>query len=91
LKSHYSPNADIYLEGIPSPGDGFIALSCVKTPKGAIRLASPEDDVQYAQILYHALRQADKRSIKRVFVVLPQLGGISTAIIDRLNRAAYRG
>jgi len=91
LKSHYSPNADIYLEGIPSPGDGFIALSCVKTPKGAVRLASPEDDVQYAQILYHALRQADKRSIKRVFVILPQLGGISTAIIDRLERAAYRG
>jgi len=91
LRSHYSPNADIYLDGIPSPGDGFIALRSVKTPKGAIRLAAPEDDLQYARILYHALRQADKRSIRRVFVVLPQLGGISTAIIDRLGRATYRG
>jgi len=39
LVSHYSPNAKIYLSGAPSPGDGYIALSNLPTPTGAIRLA----------------------------------------------------
>ena len=88
LASHYSPNAKIYLSGAPSPGDGFIALSDLPTPAGAIRLASPKDNEEYAQILYESLRSADSNGLKNVFVVPPHNQGVGVAIIDRLVKAA---
>jgi L-threonylcarbamoyladenylate synthase len=68
LASHYSPNAKVYLSGAPSPGDGYIALSDLPTPAGAIRLASPKDNEEYAQVLYESLRSADSKGLKNVFV-----------------------
>jgi L-threonylcarbamoyladenylate synthase len=90
LKSHYSPIAKVFLTGKPGIGDGFIALSDIETPEGVIRLAAPKDVTQYAQILYRALRLADKKRIKKVFVVTPNEGGISLAINDRLAKAASK-
>jgi L-threonylcarbamoyladenylate synthase len=88
LASHYSPNAKVYLSGAPSPGDGYIALSDLPTPIGAIRLASPKDNEEYAQILYESLRSADSKGLKNVFVVPPNNQGVGVAINDRLVKAA---
>ena len=88
LVSHYSPNAKIYLSGAPSPGDGYIALSDLPTPTGAIRLASPKDSEEYAQILYESLRSADNKGLKNVFVVPPHNQGVGVAINDRLAKSA---
>ena len=90
LKSHYSPIAKVFLMGNPGIGDGFIALSDIETPEGAIRLAAPKDVTEYAQLLYSALRRADQMRIKKVFVVSPNQGEISVAINDRLAKAAFK-
>jgi L-threonylcarbamoyladenylate synthase len=89
LESHYAPKAKVFLTGNPSVGDGLIALSNFETPIGVIRLTSPEDSFQYAQVLYRALRLADQKNIENVFVVPPTGGGISIAINDRLHKAAF--
>ena len=88
LASHYSPNAKVYLSGEPSPGDGYIALSDLPTPAGAIRLAAPKDNEEYAQILYESLRSADSKGLKNIFVVPPHNQGVGVAINDRLVKAA---
>jgi L-threonylcarbamoyladenylate synthase len=88
LASHYSPNTKVYLSGAPSPGDGYIALSDLPTPAGAIRLASPKDNEEYAQMLYESLRSADSKGLKNVFVVPPHNQGVGVAINDRLVKAA---
>jgi L-threonylcarbamoyladenylate synthase len=89
LNSHYAPNAKIYLSGTPSLGDGFIALSSIPTPLGAVRLASPENNEEFARILYSALNLADHKSIKKVYIIAPIGGGIATAICDRIKKASY--
>jgi len=88
FKSHYSPNAQVILNGAFKPGNGFIALEDIQTPAGAIRLASPKDINQYAQILYRALRLADSKGIKTVNVIPPVEQGIGLAINNRLLKAS---
>ena len=91
FESHYAPSAKVFLTGTPKPGDGFIALSPFKTPKGVIRLASPVTNEEYAQILYQALHLADIKKIKHVFVIPPVGFDIAIAINDRLKRCAFKG
>ena len=88
LENHYSPQATIYLDGVPSPGEGFIAPSDIDTPPGVIRLASPTSINDYARILYSALREADARGISVIRVMPPDGQGLAIAIRDRLTRAA---
>jgi L-threonylcarbamoyladenylate synthase len=88
LESHYAPLARVLLCDTPLPGQGFIAHSDVKTPEGVIRLASPNDDEEFAQNLYSALRDADAQGLLEVVVVQPIGIGIGVAIRDRLARAA---
>jgi L-threonylcarbamoyladenylate synthase len=90
LDSHYSPNAKVILDDLPSKGDGFIALENITTPIGAIRLASPKNNEEYAKILYESLRSADKNGLKKVFVAPPEDRGVGVAIIDRLMKAAKK-
>jgi len=87
-QTHYSPSARVFLVGNPGENDGFIALSNISTPKGAIRLAAPENNEQYAHQLYNALRLADQQQLQKVFVVLPTGDDIAFAIRDRLCKAA---
>lgn len=89
LQSHYSPKAAVILDQIPSPGDGFIALSDLITPEGVIRLASPKNNVEYAKTLYSALRQADTQGLSRVIIISAKGDDLAVAINDRLNKAAY--
>jgi L-threonylcarbamoyladenylate synthase len=89
LESHYAPNAKVFLTGKPSTGDGFIALDSFTTPNGAIRVASPKTNEEYAQVLYEAFRLADIKGLGRVFVIPPTGDGIAVAINDRLNKSAF--
>jgi len=88
LESHYAPNAKVFLTGSPTLGDGFIALDSFATPIGALRLASPKTNTEFAQILYKAFRQADIKGLSRIFVKPPTGGGIADAINDRLAKSA---
>ena len=90
LESHYSPNAKVFLSGTPQPGDGFLALSSIATPTGAIRLATPVSDEDYARQLYSAFRLADSKKIERIFAVPLENEGIAVAINNRLSKAAHQ-
>jgi L-threonylcarbamoyladenylate synthase len=90
LQSHYAPIAKVFLSTTPNPGDGFIALTDISTPPGAIRLASPKDNREYAQILYQALRLADNKKLPNVIVIPPTGGDLAIAICDRLEKCAYK-
>jgi L-threonylcarbamoyladenylate synthase len=88
LQSHYAPRAKVVLDQIPQPGDGLIALSNMATPEGVIRVASPENDYEFARILYSSLQKADLLKINKIVVAQPKNGSISFAIRERLSRAA---
>jgi L-threonylcarbamoyladenylate synthase len=88
FETHYSPNAHVVLNGITQPGDGFIALEEIPTPARAVRLASPKDNTEFAQVLYSALRRADSSDIKTIIVIPPIKLGIGLAINNRLKKAS---
>ncbi len=88
LENHYAPISKVLLGETPLPGQGFIAHSSIATPQGVIRLASPNNDEEFAQILYSALRMADYQGLSEVVVFQPTGIGIAIAIRDRLARAA---
>jgi len=90
LENHYSPAAKVLLCETPLPGQGFIAHASIQTPKGVIRLASPRNDEEFAQVFYSALRDADTRNLREVVVVQPIGSGIAVAIRDRAFRASYK-
>ena len=89
LESHYAPNAKVFLTGSPTLGDGFIALDSFATPAGAIRVAAPKTNEEYAQVLYEAFRLADIKGLSKVFVIPPTGAGIAVAINDRLSKSAF--
>ena len=89
FKSHYSPKAQVKLSGPALPGEGFIALSKTITPSGAIRLASPNDAIQYAAQIYSALRLGDAKGLKTIIAIPPEGDGLERAIFDRLSKAAF--
>ena len=88
LDNHYAPSAKVLLSDSPTSGQGFIAHSNIQTPPGVIRLASPRNDDEFAQILYWALREGDAQGLSEVVVAQPIGLGIAVAIRDRLARAA---
>lgn len=88
LENHYAPSAQVVLDGHPRPGDGLIALNTFPTPEGAVRLAAPINNEDFARQLYGALREADAQGIDQVVVIQPEGEGIAIAIRDRLKRAA---
>jgi L-threonylcarbamoyladenylate synthase len=90
LQSHYAPLAKVFLSTTANPGDGFIALSNTPTPPGAIRLASPTNNREYAQLLYQALRLADTKKLQKVIVIPPTGDDLALAIIDRLRKCEFK-
>jgi len=88
LENHYAPAAKVLLCETPLPGQGFVAHANIETPEGVIRLASPNSDEEFAQVLYSSLREADARGLAEVVVVQPIGIGIAVAIRDRLRRAS---
>lgn len=88
LDSHYSPKAEVIVGALAEAGEGFIALSTIATPQGAIRLASPKNTEDYARVLYAALREGDEQGLKKIAVLPPEGDGLAIAIRDRLQRAS---
>jgi L-threonylcarbamoyladenylate synthase len=88
LKNHYSPKAKIYLSSSAKAGDGFIALSSIPTPEGAIRLGMPKNDKDFAHQLYKLLRIGDAKGLNRISIALPLSGDLLEAIEDRMSKAA---
>ena len=88
LSSHYSPKAQVVIQGVAREGEGFLALEGVKTPDGSIRLASPLTVDQFANQLYESLRLADQKGLTKVVVIPPHGKGLAMAIRERLNKAS---
>jgi L-threonylcarbamoyladenylate synthase len=88
LETHYAPKAQVTLGMRTEPGDGFLAFADIPTPIGTVRLASPKNNEEYAQVLYSALRLGDQFGLMNIVVVEPMGGGLAIAIRDRLNKAA---
>jgi L-threonylcarbamoyladenylate synthase len=88
LEAHYAPAAKVLLDQTPQASQGFIALATTTTPDGVIRLASPKNDVEFAQTLYASLRKADELGLTHVVIEQPTGSGMANAIRDRLKRAA---
>jgi L-threonylcarbamoyladenylate synthase len=88
LESHYSPMATVVLDQSPIAGQGFIALSGIVAGHGVVRLASPQNNEDFARVLYSALRAADELGLMTIVVQQPMGGGIAIAIRDRLKRAS---
>jgi L-threonylcarbamoyladenylate synthase len=88
LPIHYAPNAKVKITGDTNSGEGFIALSNIPTPDGAIRLAAPNDLDEYAKLLYTAFRAADFYGLNTISVIPPNGDGIALAIRDRLIKAS---
>ncbi len=104
LASHYSPNAQVALvtngaelarvqsalELNPDVGVICLANDMHVVPPSWILLAVPGTVDQYAQQLYHALRDADRQGLTHVIALAPPDDGIGVAIRDRLRRASAR-
>jgi L-threonylcarbamoyladenylate synthase len=88
LKIHYSPKAKVGINSETKPGEGFIALSSVPTPEGALRLGSPETTEQFAREIYKLLRMGDSQGLLKISVILPVDGDLSDAITDRMTKAS---
>jgi L-threonylcarbamoyladenylate synthase len=100
--SHYAPHtpaelvtADELKDRLAhaTKGDQLVALtfdpSLVKPPHVAI--AMPSTPVEYARVLYSALRQADRLNCQRILIEQPPREGDAwQAIHDRLARATHR-
>lgn len=90
-KKHYSPRAQVLVDGEPVPGEGLIALAAISTPIGVIRLAAPEDLEAFGQALYAALRAGDDKGLEVIRILSPEGAGLAVALRDRINRAASSG
>ena len=88
LDKHYSPRAKVRITDTCKPGDGFIAMHQIPSPKGSIRLASPQTLEEFAKSLYSSLRKADEMSLNSVVVVPPKGNGLAEAIRNRIYRSA---
>jgi L-threonylcarbamoyladenylate synthase len=90
LDKHYSPKARVRLNMLAEPGEGFIAMASISTPAGAIRLASPRNNQEFARALYEALRDGDRFNLDEIKVILPEGGELVEAINDRMAKSSFR-
>jgi L-threonylcarbamoyladenylate synthase len=86
-ENHYSPKARVILNRLANPGEGFLALSNIPTPEGAIRLSAPDTLEQYARDLYNTFRLADEKKLQILVVIPPDGQGLAVAIRNRLSKA----
>ena len=87
FKKHYSPNAKVFINEEPKPGDGMYALNSVLTPPGVIRIGMPENSTEFARELYSSLRKADKLNLQKIVIYAPAGNGIEEAIAERIQKA----
>lgn len=88
LEKHYSPRSKVFLDIAPVAGQGYLALSNIETPPGVVRLATPINIEEFAQVLYQSLRRADELKLQSLVVQQPEGEGLAIAIRDRLTKAS---
>jgi L-threonylcarbamoyladenylate synthase len=88
LEKHYAPKARVIINQIPKPGQAFIALSSVQTPKNVFRVSAPKSINEFARIMYEAMRKVDQLGFNTLVIHVPEGNGIEVAILDRLSKAA---
>lgn len=98
LASHYAPAATVEVTDddslqhrIAELGDhlvGVLSAGPVEVPAGVFRWQLPPDADGFASRLYAVLREADIMGVDHVLVVPPGEGSLSSAIVDRLHKAA---
>ena len=98
LESHYAPEAQVILgtraeleeRGRAARGTKFAIIAREITPElrdaACFALNASEDAL--AHELYAALREADRRGAKVIFVETPSDRGVGLALLDRLRKAA---
>jgi L-threonylcarbamoyladenylate synthase len=89
FQSHYSPKAKVMVDSKPRKGQGLVALDSYPTPPGVVRLASPKNNNEFAQILYSALRLGDSNRLAIICVIAPAGEDIAVAIRDRIHKASH--
>lgn len=87
LEKHYSPKSKVFLDQTPVAGQGYLALSNIETPAGVVRLGTPINIEEFAQVLYQSLRSADELKLESLVVQQPEGEGLAIAIRDRLAKA----
>jgi L-threonylcarbamoyladenylate synthase len=88
FEKHYAPAAKILLDQTPIAGQAYFAMSQFVTPRGVYRIASPDSEAEFAKNLYSSMREADRKGFRELVIVSPRDSALSTAIMDRLNRAS---
>jgi L-threonylcarbamoyladenylate synthase len=97
LAAHYAPRTPVHLVSeadLAHLPPEVIRNSAVIAPDGVsisvqpAMLTSVANSLDYAQILYASLRDADAAQVAQIYAVLPEPIGIGIAIRDRLHRAA---
>ncbi len=67
-QTYFSPKAKVELNELAMPGEGFIAMESIPTPRGALRLLAPANNQAFTKWIYLVLRAGDeKTSIKFLF------------------------
>jgi L-threonylcarbamoyladenylate synthase len=90
FERHYAPKCKVIVGGEIIEGAGFLALKSIPTPLGMIRLGYPENEDEFARILYSIFRLADSMHLKSLVVAEPIGPGIARAIRERLSKASYQ-
>ena len=90
---HYAPRATVRLVAVgdaePSPDAAWIGLSTPPPGYGAVTVCRELPD--YARRLFDAFRQSDAAGLARIDAeAVPEDGGLGSAVMDRLRRAAQR-
>jgi L-threonylcarbamoyladenylate synthase len=102
LESHYAPRARVELARssemerraklLAGSGQRVAVLARLGEAgdwdERIVVLPAPQDDRQYAQVLYALLRLADAKGCDMILATLPEGEGIAAAIADRLRKAA---
>jgi L-threonylcarbamoyladenylate synthase len=88
LEKHYAPNTTVIINEVPKPGQAFMALAHVQTPKDVYRISAPKSVNEFARIMYRVMRKADDLGFNTLVIQVPDGQGIEVALLDRLSKAA---
>ena len=90
LASHYAPKTPVVINQQATEGDGLIALAEIPTPKGSVRLCSPNSYEELATQLYVSFREGDRLNLKKIVVIINSESEIALAISDRVKKASKK-
>jgi len=98
LAGHYAPRTPLVLtpraalgarmSAAKARGERVVLMTLTDMPTWASGLVLPADPVNYARLLYGALRELDREGADRILVERPPGSPAWDAVLDRLRRAA---